>query len=136
MSSLAEDVSILADMLAASIEPVLKPHGLSIRAFDILAAIRAAKGKESQAQIADRLEIKPSSLTENVQALIKRGFLEQKEGADRRVKQLALTSAGNRVLCDCIKAFESAEERAFQGISHKQIEGAQKVLQKARLNLQ
>lgn len=136
MSSLAEDVSILADMLAASIEPVLKPHGLSIRAFDILAAIRAAKGKESQAQIAERLEIKPSSLTENVQALIKRGLLEQKEGTDRRVKQLGLTSAGSKVLTDCIRAFEAAETRAFAGISAKNIESAQKILQKARQNLQ
>jgi DNA-binding MarR family transcriptional regulator len=136
MSSLAEDVSILADMLAASIEPVLKPHGLSIRAFDILAAIRAAKGKESQAQIAERLEIKPSSLTENVQALIKRGFLEQKEGTDRRVKQLGLTTSGSKVLNDCIRAFEAAEQRAFQGIPVKQTDAAQKVLQKARLNLQ
>lgn len=136
MSSLAEDVSILADMLAASIEPVLKPHGLSVRAFDILAAIRAAKGRESQALIAERLEIKPSSLTENVQALIKRGFLQQTEGADRRVKQLSLTTQGTKILTECLKAFEHAESKAMSGIPEKQLEAAQKVIQKALKNLQ
>jgi MarR family transcriptional regulator, transcriptional regulator for hemolysin len=136
MSSLAEDVSILADMLAASIEPVLKPHGLSVRAFDILAAIRASRGRESQAQIAERLEIKPSSLTENVQALIKRGFLMQTEGADRRVKQLSLTTQGTKILNDCLKAFEAAESKAMAGIPEKQLDAARKVIQKALKNLQ
>lgn len=135
MTSLAQEVSILADMLAASIEPVLRPHGLSIRSFDLLAAIQAAGGKESQALIAERLEIRPSSLTENVQALIKRGLLEQKEGADRRVKMLSLTALGRKVLGDCLKAFENAEARAMTGISEKHAESAQKVISKAIKNL-
>ena len=135
MISLAEDVSILADLLAGSIEPVLKPHGLSVRAFDILAAIRAANGKESQAQIAERLEIKPSSLTENVQALIKRGLLAQTSGEDRRVKQLTLTSQGVKILNECVKKFGAAESKAFSGIPEKQLLAAQKVIQKAAENL-
>lgn len=135
MTSLAQDVSILADMLAASVEPVLRPHGLSIRSFDLLAAIQAAGGRESQAQIAERLEIRPSSLTENVQALIKRGLLEQREGSDRRVKVLALSQGGKKVLGDCLRAFEEAETRAMNGISDKQAESAQKVVAKAIKNL-
>lgn len=135
MTSLAQDVSILADMLAASVEPVLRPHGLSIRSFDLLAAIQAAGGRESQALIAERLEIRPSSLTENVQALIKRGLLEQREGTDRRVKVLALTAGGKKVLGDCLRAFEAAEARAMSGIPDKQAESAQKVIAKAIKNL-
>jgi DNA-binding MarR family transcriptional regulator len=135
MSSLAEDVSILADLLAGSIEPVLKPYGLSVRAFDILAAIHSAKGKESQAQIAERLDIKPSSLTENVQALIKRGLLSQTAGDDRRVKQLSLTSLGVKTLNQCLKAFGAAEAKAFADIPAKQLDSAHKVIQKALKNL-
>lgn len=135
-TTLAQDVSILADLLAASIEPVLKPHGLSIRAFDLLAAIQASGGRETQAQISDRLEIRPSSLTESVQGAIRRGLVSQVAGADRRTKLLALTASGRKVLGDCLKAFEAAESRAMQGIGENQLSQAQKVVNRAIKNLQ
>lgn len=115
--SLTGLASVLSELAASAIEPILATHGAGFGTFDLLAAVRAAEGRESQGQIATRLGIAPSSLTEAVASAVKKGFVEQLVVAsNQRSRRLMLTREGERLLDACLEELGRVEERVRSAI--------------------
>lgn len=115
--SLTGLASVLSELAASAIEPILVAHGAGFGTFDLLAAVRSAEGRESQGQIAARLGIAPSSLTEAVGSAVKKGFVEQLVVAsNQRSRRLMLTREGERLLDACLEELGRVEERVRTAI--------------------
>jgi DNA-binding MarR family transcriptional regulator len=135
--TLTGSASVLGDLAASAVEPALASYGLGIGSFDLLSAIRAAGGRETLAQVAARVGIVPSSLTESIAAIERKGLVERlTSNTDRRVKRVMLTEAGERVLDRCLAALEACEDRVRQSIEPEEIDRAIQTLLKAREVLQ
>lgn len=123
---------MLSEHAAATVEHVLAEKGLGFGTFDLLAAVRAAEGKESQGQIADRLGIAPSSLTEAVASAVKKGLVEQLVVANNlRARRLMLTREGDELLNRCLDGLSEVERAIRAEIGASEMEAAIKTLQKA-----
>lgn len=124
--------SILSEHAAIAIEPVLRERGLGLGAFDLLAAVRAAEGRETQGQIASRLGIAPSSLTEAVASAVKKGMVEQLVVANnQRARRLMLTRDGEAVLDECLGRLRSFERSLRSKVGASAVDAAIETLRKA-----
>lgn len=134
--SLTGLASVLSELTASLVEPVLQRHGLGFGAFDLLSAVHAADGRETQTQIAARLGISPPSLTEAIQSAVKKGLIEQLVVAtNQRARRVMITDKGRRILQECLDQVSQAETVATQGMSAAEVEQAKTLLQKATENL-
>jgi DNA-binding MarR family transcriptional regulator len=124
--------SILSEHAAFAIEPVLREKGLGFGAFDLLATVRAAEGRETQGQIAARLGIAPSSLTEAVASAVKKGLVEQLVVANnQRARRLMLTREGEQVLDACLAKLSAFETSLRQKVGASALDAAIETLRRA-----
>ena len=99
--------------------------GISTSVFELLSAVNAGQGRETQATIARRMGITPPSLTEAIQASVKRGLLEQvPSSTDARTKQVKLTVKGRTVFRRIVSQIESAEKHALSVLSDEEYAAA------------
>ncbi len=130
--TLTGSASLLGDLAASAVEPVLASEGLGIGSFDLLSAVRAAGGRETLAHIAARLGIVPSSLTEAVTAAEKKGLVERLTSSnDRRVRRLMLTERGEQLLDLCLNALEERESKIRSSLGASEVDAAIKTIQRA-----
>lgn len=72
----------------------LEPSGLTITQYGLLAHLRSFDGIAIGA-LAERLVMDPTTLTRNLQPLIRQGLVTaEADGRDRRARRLSLTAAG------------------------------------------
>lgn len=129
-------VSVLSEMVASMLQPILDDHGIGFGTFDLLAAVHAADGKLPQAAIARRMGISPASLTESVKTGVRRGLVQQVErDGDMRAKTLTLTPAGRRLLELCFKRLDEVEFLMGQNVSRDEMEITLRVLRQGIQNL-
>lgn len=134
--SLTGLVSVLSELTASLVEPVLQAHGLGFGTFDLLSAVHAADGRESQTQIAARLGISAPSLTEAIQSAARRGLVEQLVVANNlRARRVMLTDKGQKILGECLAKLAEAEESALRGMSAQEVEQTKNGLRRATQNL-
>lgn len=130
--TLTGSASLLGDLAASAVEPILASEGLGIGSFDLLSAVRAAGGREPLAQVAARLGIVPSSLTEAVTAAERKGLLERLTSAnDKRVRRLMLTDRGEQLLNNCLQALAERESKIRAAISTSEVDAAIRTIQRA-----
>lgn len=87
----------------------LAPSGLRITQFAILAAIRLA-GSISMHELAQRLNLDPSTLTRTLQPLEQAGHLAIDAGEDRRRREVVLTAAGHRKVAEAHALWQRAQD--------------------------
>jgi DNA-binding MarR family transcriptional regulator len=87
-----------AQRLTRAYDDKLRPYGLTINQFSMLATLILA-GPLPVANLADRLGIDRTTLTRNLALGEKSGLVETVNGEDRRVRLVKITGAG-RVLAD------------------------------------
>lgn len=134
--SLTGLASVLSELTASRVEPVLYKHGLGFGSFDLLSAVHAADGRETQTQIAARLGISPPSLTEAIQSAVRRGLIEQLVVANnQRARRVILTPKGQAILKECLDRVAESEAIATSGISTPDLNQAIETLQRATQNL-
>ena len=91
-------LSSLGFAVSRRFHELLEPLGLEPGEFALLRAVAANDG-ESQNALAERLHISPSWMVAIVDELERRELLARKPHArDRRIRNLHLTAAGNRLL--------------------------------------
>ena len=130
--SLTGLASILSELAASAVEKVLSERGLGFGTFDLLATVRAAEGKESQAQVAARLGIAPSSLTEAVAAAVRKGLVDQlQSSSNRRTRRLMLTADGDALLERCLASLSDVEQALRTALGDAELDRAAKTLRKA-----
>lgn len=99
MSCVEED--ILADLarvfglLRRRFDRAMMQQGASLAQTKMLLSIQADKGSARAADIAERLGLTPRTVTEALDALERDGMIQRlPDPADRRVKRLEITAAG------------------------------------------
>lgn len=131
-TDLTPRIAAAYELQAALLEPELERAGISGPSFRLLLAVHAAKGRSSQAEIADRMGISPPTLSEAVADHVQRGLITQKESqADRRIKMLRLTDEGEKRLKPIRRAVQRVEQAMVAGMSDAEREAVANGLDKA-----
>lgn len=92
-------VIVLASHLERGVEAALKPHGLSLGQFDILATLRRQEAGMSPSQLLEKVVLTSGGMTSRLDRLESAGWIARKpDPADRRGVQVMLTAAGKKVI--------------------------------------
>jgi DNA-binding MarR family transcriptional regulator len=96
-------------------DEMLAPSGLSAPQFGLLATIAQAEPVPIN-QLAEAMNMDRTTLTRNLDLLVKQGLIQNGEGEDRRVRLVLLTGEGQQVLERAWPLWEEAQahfERAL-----------------------
>jgi len=135
MSRPSESVFGLAclvnDLLAQAVRPTIHELGLTPALFDLLSAIHAADGRESQAEIGRRLGLSRATISEGITAAVKGGYVERKPSEhDGRVNVLILTPTAHRCIHSVISKSREVEGKVVSKLKSRDQEALQKGLRK------
>jgi DNA-binding MarR family transcriptional regulator len=108
-------------------DDVLRPSGLRVTQFSILAAI-ARLGEASLKQLEDALAIDQTTLTRSLSLLARDGVIERASHPDGRIKAMRLTSKGRRALDVARPLWAQAQGKVLRGLGTKAWADAQRRL--------
>src|SRR5271170_342315 len=91
-------------------EDALRPLGLRASQFSILQALSLA-GEISQGQLGEMLAMDSTSLSRTLAIMIRRLWIAERRGEDRRERWLRLTGAGERKLGGALPTWEKVQSR-------------------------
>ncbi len=89
-------------------DEILKPSGLLVTQFTILAAVAIAKSATIN-ELAEMLVMDRTTLTRNLKPLEREGWLKSEPGQDQRTRIIALTEAGEAVLGKALPLWKQAQ---------------------------
>ncbi|HTR09164.1 MAG TPA: MarR family transcriptional regulator [Paraburkholderia sp.] len=96
-------------IVSRRLSEVLARHGLTLPQYTALSVLRA-RGRSSNAQIAERSFITPQAANEVVKTMEANGWvMREPDAMNRRVVLLSLTEAGNALLGECDAAADHVE---------------------------
>jgi len=97
-------------IVSRRLSEVLARHGLTLPQYTALSVLRA-RGRSSNAQIAERSFITPQAANEVVKTMEANGWvMREPDAMNRRVVLLSLTEAGNALLGECDAAADHVED--------------------------
>ncbi len=99
-------------------DEALSPSGLKGTQFTLLAAITFAGGT-TMTQLAGALVMDRTTLTRNLGPLRRAGLIETGRGEDRRMRVVAVTERGRRILRKAYPLWESAQAKVVKGLGDK-----------------
>jgi DNA-binding MarR family transcriptional regulator len=91
-------------------EEALRPLGLRATQFTILQALSLA-GEVSQGRLGEMLAMDSTSLTRTLAIMIRKGWIAEQRGADRRERRLHLAGAGELKLGRVLPVWEKIQSR-------------------------
>ena len=94
-------------------DAALRPAGLAMNQFTLLVAIHLFEAVPIT-QLAQELFADQTTVTRNIKLLEKRGLVVINPGADRRIKLVSLTVAGQVTLEQAIPLWEQAQKDVIQ----------------------
>jgi DNA-binding MarR family transcriptional regulator len=104
----------------AALEPRLADLGLSYGSELALATIARQPGI-TLTELAERLDVKPPSVTKVIRTLERDGFVDrERDPNDGRVSRLLLTAAGRRVCAGVERAWTAAEDEVLASLGRSQ----------------
>lgn len=119
------------DLISVVLRPALKEQGVSSASFAILSAVKAADGRETQAEIGRRLGLSRATVSEAVSALVKDELITRKASElDGRAVSLALTGKGHQKLNAILKQMQSIEMEVSARLSDRELNVSSKALLK------
>jgi DNA-binding MarR family transcriptional regulator len=112
-------------------DELLKPSGLKITQFSVLAAV-ATKGPASMTAISKALVMDRTTLTRNLKPLMDRGLVqENKNKSDRRQRQISLTREGLTALSKALPLWKQAQNQLVNGLGYARWQGMLRLLDDA-----
>ena len=94
-------------------DEALAPSGLGISQFTLLVS-SALAGPKSISDLAERLAMDRSTLSRNVQPLVKRGLLELTPGEDSRTRLVEITDEGKETVAAAYPLWRDVQARVTQ----------------------
>jgi len=91
----------------------LRKAGLEVTQFGLLTAL-ATTGEANQKRLSAGFAMDSTTLTRTLGLLHKRGWVQVRQGKDRRERLLSLTRAGKRQMAKAQPYWESAEQKLRQ----------------------
>lgn len=107
-------VRILSRVLTGVYEEELRPFGIKGSQLNLLVVV-AKQGPIRRIDIGNLIQLEPSTLTRNLQVMLKNGWVEEVDvGEDARGLPLAATAAGKALLRRVSPAWARAQRKAHQ----------------------
>ncbi len=98
-----------ARLLAQAYDRALEPSGLKNTQFSALATIFGADDGLTITEMAVRMSVDRTTLTRNLNVLVRNGLVRIDAGADARSKLVALTTTGRKALAVAIPLWEEVQ---------------------------
>lgn len=134
--ALSAQAAVVSELVSSFLERPLADAGFGLGAFELLSAVKAGAGRASQAEVAERMGIRPASLCEALRGATSKGLVERVEDSnDRRTNRLKLTSKGEKLYKRCLQAIAAAEQLLCEGISDRDLKITARTLERAAANL-
>jgi DNA-binding MarR family transcriptional regulator len=96
----------------------LRPEGIEITQLTLLMALDMV-GETSQGKLGEILALDSTTLTRMLDLLKKRGWVQAKEGDDRRLRIFRMTKAGREKLQQSRNRWKRAQERLQTALGEK-----------------
>lgn len=103
-------------MVTRMYDDALRPVGLRITQFSILAHLRGSEAMRVR-DLAGGLQLEETTLTRNLRLLEEEGWVTTRAGEDRREKYITLTKAGQQVLAKAVPLWRAVQERLQERVS-------------------
>lgn len=118
-----------ARRITKSYDEALKPIGLKVTQFTVLAAVTIEEGSLSLTELADKLGMERSTLSRNLRPLERRSLIKLSPEGYRRTRTVEITEEGAQVFQDAIPLWRGAQEQFRQALGldewsafHKQMQ--------------
>lgn len=93
-------------------------------------------GRLSQSELADKLDIKDSTVARLIDRMEKEQYvIREKDGGDRRITYLALTTLGRRRIQELLPAGQAMSDDFSRGISYEEFTVFKSVMDKMLKNI-
>jgi len=109
-------------------DEALRPAGLKLSQYSLLAVI-AREGPETLSVLADHLDMDRTTLSRNLLALERAGWVERTEGVDRRSRRIGLTRRGGVKLAAARPYWTKAEVAFREKLGSKDLKGLHEVVE-------
>ncbi|MCG7344515.1 MarR family transcriptional regulator [Sporosarcina sp. ACRSL] len=108
-------------LLIKELNVALKKHGLFAAQWTVIHCIHR-HGEMTLTQIWKYLNVEAPTITRTVNRLEQMGWLETREGKDRREKYVKLTGYANEQLSEVLKTIIEFEEESLKGLTKEEEE--------------
>jgi len=103
-------------------DAALRPSGLKSTQFSLLAAL-AKLGDTPLTRLADALVMDRTTLTRNLEPLIRRKLIRTEQEKDQRVRKIGLTKAGRRVFEKALPQWEQMQLQISEKLGRERWSG-------------
>jgi DNA-binding MarR family transcriptional regulator len=98
----------------------LLPHGIEATQYTLMMALHHVD-EISQGDLGEMLALDSTSLTRMLKLLKDHGWVQAKEGDDRRVRLFRLTKAGREKFQECLPHWKRAQEQLQNAMGEKKM---------------
>ena len=109
-------------------DEILKPSGLKVTQFSVLAVI-AAKGPASMTALSRALVMDRTTLTRNLKPLLDRSLVKSGKSGDRRQRPIAITRKGDDILARALPLWRQANMQIVGGVGVARWQGMSRLLE-------
>lgn len=106
-------------MVTQAYDAALRPAGLRATQFAMLSVL-AKRGRIRQSEFADILGMDGSTLTRNLQPLLKNEWIQIDREEDQRVRLISITKPGRQVLDQAVPLWRQIQSRFVMGLGDEQ----------------
>ncbi|MEQ9464470.1 MAG: MarR family transcriptional regulator [Haliea sp.] len=132
---LSFELHTAARLLRRNYDRRARAHGLTRSKWQVLWSLSREQGAK-QAELAERLDVAPISLTRQLDILEQEGLIERRrDEQDRRCFRIYLTEAAQPALSTLRHLAELTRAEALAGLDHDEILLLKSLLERIRLNL-
>ncbi len=93
----------------------LKPSGLRNTQFTLIASLKRL-GETNIGDLAETLATDATTLTRNLEILVRRGLIENVEAEDGRVRYVRLTDLGHQKFKEAVPLWRTAQRRVLKAL--------------------
>jgi DNA-binding MarR family transcriptional regulator len=104
-----------ARMVAKRYDDALRPVGLRNTQFSVLGAL-AYLGETGIGELAIQMATDGTTLTRNLDVLVRRGLIENVPAEDGRVRRVRLTSLGQETLEEALPLWRAAQSKTLKSV--------------------
>ncbi len=103
-------------------DAALKPCGLRATQFTLLAVVER-KGEMPLTKLAEALVMDRTTLTRNLQPLIKKGWLSIGRETDERVRLVSISPEGKGIVSEAMPYWRQAQNQVIAGLGERRTPG-------------
>ena len=103
-------------------DAALRPAGLRATQFTMLAVL-AGRGQMAQSKYAEVLGMDGTTLTRNLQPLVKKDWIAIERDDDQRVRLISITDTGAEVMNQAVPLWQSAQAKFSNGLGPDELSG-------------